>query len=64
MSDTRDESPIRLCELHGHVMSDHPDQIDAECPNHVCQRCRGRGVGMLLAREAPRPRRGVTSVLR
>ena len=39
MSDTRDESPVRLCELHGHVMSDDPDQIDAECPNHVCQRC-------------------------
>ena len=39
MPDTRDESSDRLCELHGHVLSDNPDQIDAECPNHVCQRC-------------------------
>ena len=39
MQDTRDESSDRLCELHGHVLSDDPDQIDAECPNHVCHRC-------------------------
>lgn len=39
MPDAASESPERLCELHGHVLSDDPDQIDAECPNHVCQRC-------------------------
>ena len=29
----------QTCDEHGHILSNDPDQIDAECPNHVCQRC-------------------------
>ena len=39
-----DSMDAQTCDEHGHLLSDDLDRIDAECPNHVCQRCGMVGV--------------------